>query len=106
MPEWASPWRWPAVEAVTVPGKQQPVLNQLSAQNRSDQTPDPAAMQRFAQCMRDHGVSDWPDPDAEGYFHFPPELANFKASPRWPQIHAAWIGPCKRFNPQGHVWGA
>lgn len=79
------------------------ILNQLPAQNRSDQ-PDPAAMRRFAQCMR--GVSDWPDPDAEGYFHFPPELANFKASPRWPEIHAAWIGPCKRFNPQGHVWGA
>lgn len=81
------------------------ILNQVPAQNRSDQ-PDPAAMRRFAQCMRDHGVSDWPDPDAEGYFHFPPELANFKASPRWPEIHAAWMGPCKRFNPQGHVWGA
>jgi len=82
------------------------LLNQLQAQNRNNQAPDPAAMRTFAQCMRDHGISDWPDPDAEGYFHFPPELANFKASPRWPQIRAAWTGPCKRFNPQGHVWGA
>ena len=82
------------------------LLNQLQAQNRSNQAPDPAAMRAFAQCMRDHGISDWPDPDAEGYFHFLPELANFKASPPWPQIRAVWTGPCKRFNPQGHVWAA
>lgn len=29
----------------------------------------------FAQCMRDHGVTTWPDPDAEGRFPDSPELA-------------------------------
>lgn len=80
---------------------------QGSQQPAAHPSANPAQVARqFAQCMRDHGISDWPDPDAEGYFHFPPELANFKASPRWPQIRAAWTGPCKRFNPQGHVWAA
>jgi len=82
------------------------LLNQLQGQNGSNQGPDPAAMRTFARCMRDHGISDWPDPDAQGYFHFPPELSNFKASPRCPQIRATWDGPCRRFNPQGHVWSA
>jgi hypothetical protein len=82
------------------------ILNRLPVANRSDQHPDPAVMRRFARCMRDQGIQDWPDPDSQGLFHFPPELANFKASPRWSQIQAAWEGPCKQYNPYNRVWGA
>ena len=63
-------------------------------------------MRRFAQCMRQHGIEDWPDPDAQGYFHIPPGLSNFRSGARWPQIQAAWNGPCKQFNPSGHIWGS
>ncbi|MFI6316846.1 hypothetical protein ACIBG8_04970 [Nonomuraea sp. NPDC050556] len=28
-----------------------------------------AALRKLAQCFRDHGVADWPDPDAAGTFH-------------------------------------
>lgn len=27
---------------------------------------------RYAQCMREHGVADFPEPDANGQFHLPP----------------------------------
>jgi nitrous oxide reductase accessory protein NosL len=33
-----------------------------------DNTPDPEAARQFAQCMRDSGVADFPDPDANGQF--------------------------------------
>lgn len=68
--------------------------------------PDPNLMRQFARCMRAHGITDWPDPDAEGRFHMPPTLADFKASPRLPQIRAAWAGPCSRYDPSGHIEGA
>jgi hypothetical protein len=84
------------------------ILNQLPASSRggSSATPDPAMMRRFAQCMRDHGIDDWPDPDANGRFTFPSSLAGgMKTSPRWPQIQAAWNGPCKQDDPSGHIEG-
>lgn len=84
------------------------ILNQLPASSRaSGAQNDPATMRRFAQCMRDHGIDDWPDPDADGNFHFPPGLSgNLKAGPRWPQIQAAWNGPCKQYDPSGHISSA
>jgi hypothetical protein len=30
------------------------------------QKPDPAKLQKFAQCMRDHGIADFPDPSGGG----------------------------------------
>jgi len=30
------------------------------------------ARRRYAQCMREHGVADFPDPDANGQFRIPP----------------------------------
>jgi hypothetical protein len=39
-------------------------------------TPDQLAKARqWAQCMRRHGLSDWPDPQADGTFVLPPRLA-------------------------------
>jgi hypothetical protein len=85
------------------------ILDQLPASargGRASGTPDPAMMRRFAQCMRDHGIDDWPDPDSNGRFTFPPSLAgNMKTGPRWPQIQAAWNGPCRQYDPSGHIEG-
>ena len=77
------------------------VLDRLPATARDDQ-PDPGQMRQFAQCMRDHGVQDWPDPDAQGRFHLPSSLQG-KDSSRWPQVQAAWNGPCKRYDPSGSI---
>jgi hypothetical protein len=83
------------------------ILDQLrTTANHGQPTPDPAMSRRFAQCMRAHGIDDWPDPDASGRFTFPPSLAgNLKTGPRWQQIQAAWNGPCKQYNPSGHIEG-
>jgi len=82
------------------------ILNQLPASargGRGTQPPDPAMMRQFAVCMRAHGIDDWPDPNPDGSFTMPPSLANLKASPRWPQVQAAWNGPCRRYNSTGHI---
>ena len=83
-----------------------PILNQLPPGDRpsSQSTNDPAMMRQFAECMRAHGITDWPDPNASGEFPMPPSLAgNIKRGPRWQQIQAAWNGPCKRYDPAGHI---
>jgi hypothetical protein len=80
------------------------ILGGVAPSSKAGSHPDVAAMRRFAQCMRQHGVDDWPDPDAEGRFTFPPTLAgNMKSGPRWPQIQAAWTGPCRQYSPDGKV---
>jgi hypothetical protein len=84
----------------------QPILDQLPPDARppTSNPTDVAAMQRFAQCMRAQGITDWPDPDDQGRFRLPPTLAgNIKWGPRWPQIQAAWNGPCKQYNPTGRI---
>lgn len=85
----------------------QAIFDQLPAQVRGGNgqpTPDVVGLRKFAQCMREHGITDWPDPDTSGDFHFPPTFGdNLKLSPRWPQIQAAWNGPCNRYNPSGHI---
>jgi hypothetical protein len=82
-----------------------PILNQLPPADRPGGLQnDPAMMARFAQCMRAHGIQDWPDPNAAGDFPLPPSLAiNMKRGPRWPQISAAWNGPCKQYDPSGNI---
>jgi hypothetical protein len=48
-------------------------LDALPAQ-ATDPPPTPAELHnlvRFAQCMRSHGISDWPDPHADGTFPIP-----------------------------------
>jgi hypothetical protein len=83
----------------------QPILNQLPPADRpGGPQNDPAMMRRFAACMRAHGIQDWPDPNASGEFPLPASLAgNMKRGPRWPQIQTAWQGPCKQYDPSGHI---
>jgi len=51
----------------------QPIVDRLppSARGDDEQTRSPADMQvllRFAGCMREHGLTDFPDPKADGIF--------------------------------------
>jgi hypothetical protein len=83
------------------------IYDQLPAQIRNGTggaTPNVAQLRQFAQCMRQHGITDWPDPDSNGNFPMPPSLSgDIKRSPRAPQIFAAKDGPCKRYNPTGGI---
>jgi hypothetical protein len=53
---------------------------------------------QLAQCMRLHGVPDWPDPNPDGSWSLPPRL----------QGKTPWIGAmqhCKQYLPSGHLYG-
>ena len=43
---------------------------------------DIAKLRSFARCMRQHGVADWPDPDAKGAFDLPARLRGANGKPR------------------------
>lgn len=80
------------------------VLDALPASARVQKGMDVAQMRQFARCMREQGVEDWPDPDDMGVFHLPDTLGrDLKSSPRWPEIRAAWQGPCLRYDPTGQL---
>jgi hypothetical protein len=52
-------------------------------------------LRRFAQCMRDHGVPEWPDPDPQtGELHFDGEV-NVKRNPKLPDALKA----CENLQP-------
>lgn len=96
----------PSAPRVPDPVVQQcgPILDSLPSQPAA--RVDVALRTRFAQCMRQQGITDFPDPDQQGRFVLPPTLdqgGNLKSSPRWPQIQAAMDGPCKQYNPSGHI---
>jgi hypothetical protein len=75
-----------------------------SMPTRSSPPPDVATLARFAQCMRAQGIADWPDPTPDGRFPLSRDLLDrWKAEPRWPQIEAAWHGPCGQYDPGGQL---
>jgi hypothetical protein len=88
----------------TIPAPCQALIDQAqqaaadAAGGSHQPTHDVAKLRQFAQCMRDNGLEDWPDPDAQGRFHLPTDLQG-KGGPRWPAIQAAWSGPCAQYNP-------
>jgi hypothetical protein len=52
---------------------------------------------RLAQCIRQHGVPNWPDPDPDGSFPLPPPLQT--------KTHAAEVAldACQRYIPSGGI---
>ena len=54
------------------------VINQISAlgtQNSQIPAGELQAYQRWAQCMRQNGIPNWPDPNPNGTFTLPPSLS-------------------------------
>jgi hypothetical protein len=52
---------------------------------------------RLAQCMREHGVPAWPDPDPDGSYPLPPSLQQ-----KTPAYGAA-LTACKQYVPSGGI---
>jgi len=52
---------------------------------------------QLAQCLRQHGVPNWPDPDPDGAFPLPPAL--LQKTPGY--VHAA--NACQRYMPSGGI---
>jgi hypothetical protein len=81
----------------------QSIFNRLPASVRDSGAPDIQMEIKFAQCMRQHGLSDWPDPNANGDYPLPPDLQTTeKSGPLWGRIKAGWDA-CKAFNPSGSI---
>ena len=75
----------------------QSIYDRLPASARGDEERPPADMQallRYARCMREHGVADFPDPDADGRFPLPASLRQGK-TPRFLRAMQA----CRQLNP-------
>jgi hypothetical protein len=75
----------------------QSIYDRLPASARGDEERPPADMQallRYAQCMREHGVADFPDPDAEGNFRAP----RGSTGPKTPSFQRA-LQACRQLDP-------
>lgn len=81
----------------------QSIYDRLPASVRGGGAPDIQMALKFAQCMRTHGLADWPDPQPDGSYRLPSDLqTTSKSGPVWDRIKAGWDA-CKQFNPSGHI---
>jgi hypothetical protein len=71
-----------------------------SGGNKNTTTRDKAA--KFAECMRDNGVSEFPDPDASGGLTIDGVLNGSSLDPSAPAWKQA-IGACKDLQPPGFM---
>lgn len=79
------------------------VLNQIAAlgtQNNQIPASDLQSYQKWAQCMRQHGIPNWPDPNPNGTFTLPPSLsvASVRAGAYNKQQEA-----CKKYVPAAGI---
>jgi hypothetical protein len=82
----------------------QSIYNRLPASARKGAAPDIQLGIKFARCMREHGLTDWPDPLPDGSYRLPPDLqTTTKSGPVWDRIRAAWVA-CAQYNPSGQLW--
>jgi hypothetical protein len=73
------------------------IWERLPASASGEQGRPPADVQAlvgYARCMREHGIADFPDPQADGRFPLPPSLRGGK-TPRFMQAMQA----CRQLNP-------
>ena len=98
-PDW--PASAPDVPA-TIQRACQAIASRLPPDAQASQPPTAASMQallRFARCMRAHGVSDWPDPNALGEFPMTTTMSiQFKAADQ------TATAACIRYVPGGRQY--
>jgi len=97
---------WPAgtvAPSATTIAACQSIYNRLPASARSSGVPDIQMAIKFAQCMRQQGLTDWPDPQPDGSYRLPADLqVSAKTGPMWNRIKAGWDA-CAAFDPSGHI---
>jgi hypothetical protein len=75
------------------------IWERLPASASGEQARPPADMQallRFARCMREHGMADFPDPQADGRFPLPPSMQQVHGkTPQFLRANQA----CRQLNP-------
>jgi hypothetical protein len=86
----------------------QSIYDRLPASARSDTERPPTDIQallRFARCMREHGLADFPDPKADGTF--PLAGTTIGREGKTPRIIRA-MQACDRLNPdtKGRIYGS
>jgi hypothetical protein len=94
--------RWHfAVSPGSAPASTQQACQHLFPSNDASPPVPQAQFQqlvRLAECIRQHGVPNWPDPDPDGSFPLPPSI-----NPKDQANQAAWTA-CKRYMPSsGHI---
>jgi hypothetical protein len=78
------------------------ILGRLPGNNRTA-PPDLVTLRLLAKCMRDHDITDWPDPAPDGSF----PLSTTQYGRRWSyspmaqQLLSVMNGPCKQYVPDG-----
>jgi hypothetical protein len=85
----------------------QSIYDRLPASARGDEERPPTDIQallRFARCMRQHGVTDFPDPKADGTF---PIAGTSLGHGKTPRIVGA-MRACGQLNPdsKGRIYGS
>jgi hypothetical protein len=79
----------------------QSIYNRLPPVARAAAPVDIQMEIKWAQCMRTHGLPDWPDPRADGSYVLPQDLTtDGKSGPVWQRITAARRA-CRAYNPSG-----
>jgi hypothetical protein len=84
----------------SVPRACQSIYDRLPPSARGEEERPPAdrqALLRFARCMRENGVPDFPDPDAEGNFRAPAGALP-GGSPNSPSVKRA-LQACRQLDP-------
>jgi hypothetical protein len=77
----------------------QSIYDRLPPSARDEAARPPADMQAllgYARCMREHGVADFPDPDAEGNFRVP--AGSTGPGPKTPSFQRA-LQACRLLDP-------
>jgi hypothetical protein len=67
-------------------------ISQAGGKNWQPTAEDMQKLLQFAKCVREHGVPEWPDPDADGRFTITPKLEDEDPQTRIYPAHAACRG--------------
>jgi hypothetical protein len=67
-----------------------------SSENHDLPAAEMAKVRQFGQCMRDKGLTDWPDPKSDGAFPLPARL-------RDKQVYVTQFKDCQQFLSDGRI---